>query len=438
MATTKKVSSEYYRDDGSASGTNQYSNNQSSLGTGTSKTGTAIRGTLGYSGANKYMGQTPAYDYSSESPTNNAYNYNNTTQGKTGNVIATNPTTTNTEPSVGTVPATTNYGVSGTGTGVTAESPTYNGTYTQNITDTINAILNGGYSNLPTWNEQFNYGSYTNNYEDQINSALNSILNREAFSYDYTTDPLYQQYAKEYTRNGQRAMQDTLGQMAARTGGLASSYAGSAAQQSYNNYMSDLSAKIPELYQLAYSMYQDEGNRLNNNYNLLNNAEQSAYSRWQDGYNQYANEYDRRYNQYQDDYNNQFNLQKQTNSDNYDLLSLLQQLDADEYNKWVAANTPTYSGGSSSSNKTTTTTSNNPYVGNTTYESLLNMVRDAYTRPASTATTQTESAGLAGVTSGLASKDTKSAKTEYINNAVNDGLITENEAYQLGKQYGLV
>ena len=42
-----------------------------------------------------------------------------------------------------------------------------------------------------------------------------------------------------------------LGQVAARTGGLASSYAGSAAQQTYDGYMSALADKVPELRQLA-------------------------------------------------------------------------------------------------------------------------------------------------------------------------------------------
>lgn len=127
-----------------------------------------------------------------------------------------------------------------------------------------------------------NAPSYANKYREQIEALKNSIMNRGAFSYNPANDPLYQQYADSYTRGGQRAMQDTLGQMAARTGGLASSYAGSAAQQSYNNYMAGLADKVPELYKLAYSMYSDEGDRQMQQLNMLNNMENQDYSRYQD------------------------------------------------------------------------------------------------------------------------------------------------------------
>ena len=73
--------------------------------------------------------------------------------------------------------------------------------------------------------------SYVSRYQDQIDDLTRQILGREAFSYDPESDPTYQQYRESYTRNGQRAMDDTLGKVSARTGGLASSYAASAAQQ---------------------------------------------------------------------------------------------------------------------------------------------------------------------------------------------------------------
>lgn len=82
-------------------------------------------------------------------------------------------------------------------------------------------------------------------------------------------------------------MEDTLGQVSARTGGLASSYAGSAAQQSYNQYMSALGDKIPELRQLAYQMYRDEGDDMRADLNMQLNKEQMDYGRYQDRLGQY-------------------------------------------------------------------------------------------------------------------------------------------------------
>jgi len=131
--------------------------------------------------------------------------------------------------------------------------------------------------------EAFSYGnapSYANKYAAPINELLGSVLNRDAFTYDPANDPLYQQYEDSYTRMGQQAMEDTLAQVSARTGGLASSYAGTAAQQTYNGYMSALADKVPELRQLAYQMYMDEGNSQRQNLELLQNLEQIAYGRY--------------------------------------------------------------------------------------------------------------------------------------------------------------
>lgn len=113
--------------------------------------------------------------------------------------------------------------------------------------------------------EDFSYKtapSYTTKYQGLIDQLTNDLLGKKEFSYNYEEDPLYKQYAEAYTRNGQRAMEDTLGQVSARTGGLASSYAGSAAQQSYNNYMEELSNIIPELEQQAYNRYNDDYDRI--------------------------------------------------------------------------------------------------------------------------------------------------------------------------------
>lgn len=125
-----------------------------------------------------------------------------------------------------------------------------------------------------------NAASYTDKYSDKIQSTLDSLLGREKFEYDAENDPLYQQYKQQYTAAGQQAMQDTLGQVSARTGGLASSYAGTASQQAYNNYMAQLANKVPELYQLAYSMYQDDLANDRSNLALLQSLSDSDYNRF--------------------------------------------------------------------------------------------------------------------------------------------------------------
>lgn len=150
----------------------------------------------------------------------------------------------------------------------------------------------------------FSYASaptYTSRYQGQIDELTKQILNREAFSYNHEEDPTYQQYKKTYTREGQRAMQDTLGQVSARTGGLASSYAGSAAQQTYDNYMGELADKIPELRQLAYEMYMDEGDTQRANLEMLMALEQGDYAKYADLLAQYNTDRSFDYGVYRDD-----------------------------------------------------------------------------------------------------------------------------------------
>ena len=153
------------------------------------------------------------------------------------------------------------------------------------------------------------YGSsgYLSRYQARIDALADAILNRDPFYYDKEQDPLYQQYKDTYTRAGQRGMQDTLAQVSARTGGLASSYAESAAQQTYNNYMAQLADKVPELYQLAYSMYMDDLTQDRNDLSMLMGLDDTAYGRWSDernfGYNAYRDQVADRQWQQQFDYN---------------------------------------------------------------------------------------------------------------------------------------
>ena len=185
-----------------------------------------------------------------------------------------------------------NYGYSGGADG-SAYLPTmaYTGAYSRDEED------GGGYGS----------GGYLSKYQARIDALADAILNRDPFSYDKEKDPLYLQYKDTYTRGGQRGMQDTLAQVSARTGGLASSYAESAAQQTYNNYMAQLADKVPELYQLAYSMYMDDLTQDRNDLSMLMGLDDTAYGRWSDDrnfdYNAYRDQVADRQWQQQFDYN---------------------------------------------------------------------------------------------------------------------------------------
>ena len=48
------------------------------------------------------------------------------------------------------------------------------------------------------------YGDFDDPYKQDMDAKYRGILGRQPFSYDYRSDPLYAQYADEYTRLGRR------------------------------------------------------------------------------------------------------------------------------------------------------------------------------------------------------------------------------------------
>ena len=126
---------------------------------------------------------------------------------------------------------------------------------------------------------------YAGTFDQQIQDIYNSISNRPAFQYDLTGDPLYQQMKDRYIQGGKMAMKDTMGQAAALTGGYSSSYGQAVGQQQYDRYLQDLSAQIPGLYEMAYGMYQDEGDRLMDQYGMLRQMGDTEYNRYLDQLN---------------------------------------------------------------------------------------------------------------------------------------------------------
>jgi len=109
---------------------------------------------------------------------------------------------------------------------------------------------------------------YKGSYEQELKNVYDGIANRPDFSYDMGADPIYRQYKSDYARQGRMAMKDTMGQASALTGGYASSYAQSVGQQQYDAYLRQLNEVVPELYGMAYKMYQDEGDQLKDLYGM--------------------------------------------------------------------------------------------------------------------------------------------------------------------------
>ena len=118
--------------------------------------------------------------------------------------------------------------------------------------------------------------------QNQITAAENNVLNRKEFSYDFNTDPFYQNYKDQYVRGGKMAMLDTQAGAAALSGGYGNSYAATAGNQAYQQYLSQLNNVIPELYDAAYNRYQNDLAQKRADLSMLTDKENQNYSRYRD------------------------------------------------------------------------------------------------------------------------------------------------------------
>ena len=141
----------------------------------------------------------------------------------------------------------------------------------------------------------FEYAPYSNQYTDKQQGLLDDMLNYGQFDFDPATSPLYSSYKKQYAREGNRAMQDTLGSLSAATGGRPSTAAMSAASQANDYHMSQLGDKLPQIYEQEYNKYLQDFGMLGQKLGAVNQMEGLDYSRYWDGKN-----FD--YGRYMDDY----------------------------------------------------------------------------------------------------------------------------------------
>ena len=174
-------------------------------------------------------------------------------------------------------------------------------------TSSYSSVTNKATSNAKSWNTSKVSNkiknalknaekSYSSPYEDYLNKVAGDIQNRKDFNYDVNKDALYQQYAKQYKALGNQAMQETMANASALTGGYGSSYATTAGQQAFNNYMQQLNDIVPDLYAQARTNYDTETSNLYNEANLYAGLDSEAYNRWNENRNYYLTKYDNEWN----------------------------------------------------------------------------------------------------------------------------------------------
>ncbi len=114
--------------------------------------------------------------------------------------------------------------------------------------------------------------------------AKEALEQYDGYTYeDFLASPQYQELQEQYAMAGQQSMQDTLGQVSARTGGIASTYATAAAQKNYDQFMR-------ALFEVANQMYDAEREEIKSKYGLYDAEEDEDYDRYLDSLAWYNNE----------------------------------------------------------------------------------------------------------------------------------------------------
>jgi len=129
--------------------------------------------------------------------------------------------------------------------------------------------------------------TYAGTFDQQVKELYDQVMGQKPFAYDLNGDALWQQYKDQYTTQGKMAMMDTMGQAAALTGGYGSSYSQAAGQQAYQGQLQQLNDRVPELYQLALSKYNNDQAALNDKLGAAVQMQADEYSKYQDALNQH-------------------------------------------------------------------------------------------------------------------------------------------------------
>ena len=331
----------------------------------------------------------------------------------------------------GTEDTTSNTSTTGGGTSTT--SGTSVTAYTGKVSDNTQSHYDAAtqdYVQSQTVTDAYNKlneltNNYSNSYESQLDDIYNTIVNRGSFNFDMNTDTFYNQMKDSYTAAGQSAMQDTLGQASALTGGYNSSYAQTAAQQSYQDYISQINDNLMDIYQMEADQYEQETQDLYSQYSMTKDM-------YDTDYNEYINDRDYYYNLYNDE--RDFDYTQYTNdrdywTDEYWNEKMAEQTTTSSsttnYSDWSNSNTTSHTDTTSD----TTSKYSNKSKTKTSYNEDTTATASNYSN-----TVTGGSSGSSGSTKSSSSGSTKSSSSGTVTPAPLSQSSIDNIVSALGKQ----
>lgn len=216
----------------------------------------------------------------------------------------------------------------------------YNSNYTQNRQDNeYNGKIAGAMYDESMHNEKdgdlnLGYGATDYyNYQDyeglggQKEAKYNEIVDyyNNGFTYDYTTDPIYQSILAGKEKEANKSYQDMLAQYSTSFDGDIPVNMLNKAVTTKSEIIDQADNYITDLYSIAKDIYDSKGNQLWNQYSTLDDEEQSNYDRWYTGSTRYQEAVE-------DEYTNRINEEATAYSKEQDAQEL-------EYQNWYQNNT---------------------------------------------------------------------------------------------------
>jgi hypothetical protein len=182
------------------------------------------------------------------------------------------------------------------------------GMYNEMMHNEKNGYLGLGYANSHIFN-------YDDPYRGELDRQREAIENRDPFSYDYREDDLYKSILAQKEKEADKAYNDGYAQLSRQFDGDIPVNMINKLITTKGEIIDQADSYIPQLRQLAYGMYQDEGNKMLTDYNLIQQAAAEDYDRWRSDrdfiISGIENEYSR------DKYDKEFDYQKNTDERNF-------------------------------------------------------------------------------------------------------------------------
>lgn len=115
---------------------------------------------------------------------------------------------------------------------------------------------------------------------EEMQGLVQKILNPQAFSFD-ASNPMIASMMGQAEQQGEKAFNNNIADMTSLTGGRLNSWAAGQASQARSGAMTDI---MPQLYEMAYGMWNDSQDRNLTNLNALMGVDETMYGRSRDSY----------------------------------------------------------------------------------------------------------------------------------------------------------